>query len=37
MKYYIYDIDLTFIGYGNENQIQNYIDSGYIVSIIKLA
>lgn len=36
MTYYIYDINLDFIGYGNENQIQNYLDNDYIVSIVKL-
>ncbi len=36
MTYYIYDIDLNLIGYGNENNINSYIDSGYIVSKIKL-
>lgn len=36
MKYYIYDINLNFIGYGNKNQINTYIENGYIVSITKL-
>jgi len=33
MTYYIYDIDLNLIAYGNENQIESYLNSGWIVSI----
>lgn len=36
MTYYIYGVDLRFIGYGNKNQIDNYVRMGYIVSIVKL-
>jgi len=36
MKFYLYDLNLNFIGWGNKNEIDNYIASGYIVSITKL-
>jgi len=35
MILYIYDINLNLVAEGNENFVQSYIESGYIVSKVK--